>query len=415
MKAAREWIVRWVTGAIEADDKAPTSFLTGAYVVALSVIAVLSVGAHLVLGTVIDEHESTGTIVNLSGKQRVTSQRVALFAERFRDSGLTVDRQMLRAAVEDMAQRHEHLISNTDDDDAPHLPDLPDTMPEKVRAIYFDAPENLDQRVRQFLDYGRQLANADGAASSSAEEAYAFIQTQGTMELLESLDAVVQAYEDESVERIGWLAGLQSTVLTVIIITLAAEALLIFRPLVRRVQAYAARLFHLAMTDTMTGASNRRAFMDQAAREISRARRHDHPLSVLLLDIDRFKAINDSRGHAVGDEAIRHLVTTMRDSLRPEDLVGRLGGEEFAILTPYASADQAFATAERLRRIVQDDALTASDGKAVCFTVSIGVCSVDTEQETIEPALINADVALYRSKTQGRNQSTLFEPGMAMA
>lgn len=395
------------TGAHEGDP-APTRLLTTAYMVALGLIAALSLGAHLVLGVVIDEQEHTARVVGLSGKQAALSQRVALFAERYRVTGGDRERRLLLEAAEEMSRGHEALLVGGE------AFGLPEVMPDAVRAIYFDEPERLDRRVRLFIQYAERLAGERTEDSITAEAAYDFLRVQATHELPDSLDRIVAAYEAHSLARIGWFERVQTAALVVIILTLTAEALLIFRPLVRRVQAYAARLFHLAMTDTMTGVSNRRAFMDLAGREIARARRHGYPLAVLLLDIDRFKSINDTRGHAIGDEAIIHLVKTAQAAIRPEDQIGRLGGEEFAVLAPYAQGLQAEMLAERVRLAVADSVLSASDGAPLPMTVSVGVAEVEPAESEIEPAIIRADIALYQSKTGGRNRVTRFAEGMGM-
>lgn len=159
-------------------------------------------------------------------------------------------------------------------------------------------------------------------------------------------------------------------------------------------------ILKLATVDPLTGAANRRHFFERASEHLAMNRRRLTPLSVLAADIDHFKAINDGRGHAGGDAALQRFAETCRAELRPMDLLGRLGGEEFAVLLPDTSASGALAVAERLRAAV---AALASDAGGP-MTVSIGVAEVPAGAETIDPALAAADGALYRAKARGRNR-----------
>ena len=164
----------------------------------------------------------------------------------------------------------------------------------------------------------------------------------------------------------------------------------------------------LANTDTLTGIANRRHFVDVADREFSRARRYGHPLSVLMLDIDRFKTINDRWGHPVGDRVIQELARLTQSVIRGQDLCGRLGGDEFALILPETDSAGAQLIAERLRtRAEATDTVSGDDGTAVRFTVSIGIASLSPEDGSFDALLQRADKELYQAKQGGRNRSAL--------
>ncbi len=163
-------------------------------------------------------------------------------------------------------------------------------------------------------------------------------------------------------------------------------------------------LRRLATTDSLTGVFNRRHFLAAAATEVERAHRYGSPLSVLMLDVDYFKRINDTHGHAIGDEALRRLAECMRQTLRDIDIVGRLGGEEFAVLLPETNRDGALITAERLRLLINQTQITLPDGQTLEMTVSIGVAVPKGAESSVETLLAQADRALYTAKMQGRNQ-----------
>ena len=164
----------------------------------------------------------------------------------------------------------------------------------------------------------------------------------------------------------------------------------------------------LANTDTLTGIANRRHFVDVADREFGRARRYGHPLSVLMLDIDRFKTINDRWGHPMGDRVIQALAQLTQSVIRGQDLCGRLGGDEFALILPETDSAGAQLIAERLRaRAEATDSLCADDGSPVRFTVSIGIASLSPEDGSFDALLQRADKELYQAKQGGRNRSAL--------
>ena len=165
-----------------------------------------------------------------------------------------------------------------------------------------------------------------------------------------------------------------------------------------------AAIRRLAETDSLTGVSNRRYFLLRAEEELKRSNRYSIPTSLLLLDIDRFKSINDSHGHSVGDEVLRGLATTCTDALRETDLFGRLGGEEFAGLLIHTEAEEALQIAERLRQACEALCLPSQNGSIRC-SVSIGLTSSNSRAaRSVEDLLKLADTALYQAKAAGRNR-----------
>jgi diguanylate cyclase (GGDEF)-like protein len=165
-----------------------------------------------------------------------------------------------------------------------------------------------------------------------------------------------------------------------------------------------AELLVLATTDFLTGLPNRREFMARLEDELARVQRNvAECAAVLMLDIDHFKVVNDRYGHASGDAVLRHLAGLMGATQRKIDTLGRMGGEEFAVLLPGASAAAAAAYAERLRQSVADCPLSI-DGQVIALTVSIGIAGIYARDMTADAALKRADKALYRAKQAGRNR-----------
>ncbi|CAE6730113.1 GGDEF domain-containing protein [Paraburkholderia domus] len=164
------------------------------------------------------------------------------------------------------------------------------------------------------------------------------------------------------------------------------------------------KLEHLAATDPLTGAANRREFIQQVEAEIARARREGAPFSLLALDLDNFKLINDNYGHQVGDEVLQRFVQKCLDAIRPYDGVARVGGEEFMVLLPRAALDMARSVAERVRGAVATDEFYTETGRPVAITVSVGVSEFGRDGDTIDTLLRVADERLYRAKHDGRNR-----------
>ena len=171
----------------------------------------------------------------------------------------------------------------------------------------------------------------------------------------------------------------------------------------------ARRLQSLASTDELTGLPNRRSLLAFGAELVRRAQRHGFPLSLLMIDVDHFKRVNDSHGHAVGDDVLRQLATALPGALRGRDRLGRFGGEEFMVLLPQASLADAAQIAERMRNAVASTPLVVAAG-TLHLTVSIGVSELLPGSDSVAALLERADAALYRAKEGGRNAVALASP-----
>lgn len=158
-----------------------------------------------------------------------------------------------------------------------------------------------------------------------------------------------------------------------------------------------------ARIDPLTALNNRRAFMERAEIELLRANRYGNQLSLVLLDIDYFKHINDIYGHAVGDEVLKALAAVLRSHMREVDFVGRMGGEEFAIIMSETGLEEAVQAAQRIRAAVEEMTVNVPEGQVRC-TCSFGVTPFTQGDSIIQDMLLRADRALYRAKQSGRNR-----------
>jgi diguanylate cyclase (GGDEF)-like protein/PAS domain S-box-containing protein len=192
----------------------------------------------------------------------------------------------------------------------------------------------------------------------------------------------------------------------------APEVVVVVREITKRKEAedqlvaLNARLKDLSETDTLTGIANRRKFDETFTREFKRCYRSQSELSLLFIDIDKFKLFNDTYGHSAGDECIERVAKALESNLkRPGDLVARYGGEEFAVLLPETGAENAEMVAETLRLAVSDLAIPHEGNSHGRVTISIGVAGSKCDARSSEPAILAAaDAALYVSKQDGRNR-----------
>lgn len=183
--------------------------------------------------------------------------------------------------------------------------------------------------------------------------------------------------------------------------TLSSEEIDVLQDLARMVIDQI-ELREIATTDSLTGALTRRGFDREIGREFGRARRLQHTVSLVALDIDNFKSVNDRYGHAAGDAVIQSIVAAIKKELRATDIVARMGGEEFAIALPETDLAGARILAERIRERVAFTEVT-TQGNTIGVTASFGIADCDVTSETWTETFARADAALYRAKRSGRN------------
>ncbi len=271
-------------------------------------------------------------------------------------------------------------------------------------------PQLLGKSAAQtdvFADFLPRAPRGVEFSSSSATDGVSKLTSYAAMDDF-PLVVVVAAATDDILAR--W--ELDATVITLVgliltVFALAASGRLIW--LLRDQERARSELFRMASTDDLTGCLNRRHFMASLTREFSRSQRHGDDLSLMVLDLDFFKRINDGYGHAVGDKALGAFVAAAQSCLRQSDQFARLGGEEFGILLPVTTVEQAQPVAERLRQKVAEIRIPTPQG-VVQFTVSIGIAAYSSDLASAEELLLQADRALYAAKGGGRNRVVAAPP-----
>jgi diguanylate cyclase (GGDEF)-like protein/PAS domain S-box-containing protein len=167
------------------------------------------------------------------------------------------------------------------------------------------------------------------------------------------------------------------------------------------------RLSEMATLDPLTGQFNRRETERILEEEVARAERYGRKLAVLWVDLDHFKEVNDTRGHAIGDEVLRSVSLRLAESVRTVDTLGRFGGEEFIVVLPEMSVEEAWDIAERLRGRIADEPVRVSDGDPLHMTISVGVAVYPDHADSAQALCDMADRAMYRAKDRGRNRTVV--------
>ncbi|MEY2952901.1 MAG: hypothetical protein RLZZ401_988 [Pseudomonadota bacterium] len=394
-------LFRFIQQSAEApeDGRFHSRRITIAYVLALSMIGLLSFGAHMFVLEVIVQQEKSSSVINLSGRQAMLSQRVAFFAGAYAIMDTPENRAGLRGAIDELAVAHERL-SHGDEGRGIPKPDTP-----QLQALYFTPTTGVDSLVKKFLADARILAAMQSDRHDlMGSSQYDRLVVLASNDLLDQLSRAVQEYEQENNRALARLRLTQDVMLVVLGLVLLLEALLIFRPLVRQLRKFALRLTQMAMSDTLTGLLNRRALAEATSRLAALQQRRALPLCVLMMDIDHFKRVNDTHGHAVGDLALQHVAKLLQSFMRTEDCVARWGGEEFIVVLTGTTLSAAAQVAERMRAAIAATPVALPDQGALTLTMSIGLSDwAPCEGDHFETAVSRADGALYRAKAEGRN------------
>lgn len=376
--------------------------LVRTYIIALLVIAVLALVTHLVVDGLVAAERTATRVVDVAGGQRMLSQRIGgLAVQLAHEDDISIRRTLrgkLAIAAAEMRRTHVGLLRG---DSQLGIPGL---RAERVDSVYFDPPHRLDLQVRTFLGAARNLVDQPVEDIRPDSVLLAYLINAPGERLLHSLETAVNAYVEVNQKKVGRQRTVLWVLLGGLLLTITLEGLFIFRPVFRKLFQRTRELYDLARTDPLTGSHNRRSFAALAEAEHERIKRSGHPCGVLMLDIDHFKAVNDTHGHHVGDDVIKTLARTCVDHLRRSDIFGRLGGEEFAVILPDTPVSDAMAAAEKLRAATEALRVPLPDGGSLTLTISIGVSRLTAGDESIYDALNRADAALYRAKTSGRSR-----------
>lgn len=345
--------------------------------------------AYVTTTEIIQSQKIYAHIINISGKQRMLSQKTTLIAKRYYETGDEELKTHLIELYQLMKKEHQEL-TNT------HL------TSEKINAIYHLPPDNLNKKIEDYLNLiAHFIKNKNGETLKEIETA--------SFKLLPLINKAVYIFEYESNKKTSALMQRELFILIGTLLTLVIEAAVIVIPAIRiasrkdcelrrLIEKRTRELEKLSVTDQLTKLYNRRKIDNILATEIEQARRYKQSFSLILIDIDHFKKINDRYGHLVGDRVLQALSKLFSSSIRKTDMVGRWGGEEFLIISLEKDLEKVLIFVEKLRALV-DSHHFKTVGNITC---SFGVAHF-TQGDTIDSLLRRADIALYEAKKSGRN------------
>ena len=255
-------------------------------------------------------------------------------------------------------------------------------------------------------------AEAQNSAPSAGTETRSIAAAQAWRWTLAALAPAVAAlwfiaYLGAGYQSAEALPASLLTILAVTVTGLAAAALVSLSHVVRSYAELEDRVRELASRDSLSGAYNHVAFIDILDREFARSRRYGQPLSLLIFDVDFFRRIHDGYGSLVSATTLQAFAKVLQAGLRNVDAVGRLGGEEFAVMLPNTPAEQALALADRLREDAAAIVVRAQEGEDVRFTTSVGVAAMSADDVGVEDLIRRTDGALGQAKDLGRNRAHL--------
>lgn len=345
--------------------------------------------AYVTTTEIIQSQEIYAHIINISGKQRMLSQKTTLIAKRYYETG---DEKLKAHLIElyRLMKKDHREIANT------HL------TSEQITDIYYKPPINLNKKVEDYLNLVARFIESKDQKTLKEMEAASF-------ELLPQINQTVYIFEQESNEKTHALMQRELFILIGTLLTLVIEAAVIVIPAIRiasrkdsdlrrLIEKRTRELERLSVTDQLTKLYNRRKIDKFLETEIEQARRYNQSFSLILIDIDYFKKINDNYGHLVGDRVLQALSKLFSSNIRKTDMVGRWGGEEFLIISLEKDPEKVLIFVEKLRALVDNHHFKTVDN----ITCSFGVAHF-TEGDTVDSLLRRTDVALYEAKKSGRN------------
>jgi diguanylate cyclase (GGDEF)-like protein len=379
----------------------PAHRMTLTYAISLTIIAALSILVHFTLDKIIIEQIVSGKLINVSGQQRMLSQRTVLYTNQYIARGIVTDKKKALFALNKMNKNYHYLLKE-------HFEKLKQNqvspLSEPMSALYFSEPHNIARKMTEFSSLINQILDRPRSSidTQSNLEGSIFL-FMAKEQILNSFNITVKLYEVESNQKIHELRTTQQLLLIIIILTILIECLFFITPLSIKSNRYSKSLYEEANHDYLTNLLNRRSFAVLAKQFVAISKRYHSDLSVISFDIDLFKSINDKYGHDLGDKVIQNVAGTIQENCRDSDSVFRFGGEEFLILLPKTSMSEAIKLAEKIRSTITNSP-TLADKLIIEVTASAGVSQWDSEEKNIESALKRADDALYQAKKQGRDR-----------
>ena len=370
------------------------------YRVLLSLLVIIALASQTFTILQIEANQSSAQIINDAGKQRMFSQRIASFTLQLKEGNVSA-RPMLQKTLEQFRRHHLQLNKKIELRNRLLIYRLIDIQYARVVSATI-----ASHMIENYLA-NTEILLTKAPESIEFKNAFNNIVSQANEPILNAIEKMVYDEQQIAETQIARIHKTQKIGFFAILVTSILGLFTVFHPMARN----ATYLRRLASIDALTGTLNRRAFIQRAEDELLRSKRYLKPISLLAIDVDHFKQINDRYGHSGGDAALVALANTLQQQLRSSDAIGRWGGEEFLIILAETNTKEAKIVAERYRQLLSDLMITYGT-EAIKFTVSIGISSFENNIDSKEMLIEQADKALYEAKRNGRNQVVVYYAGI---
>jgi diguanylate cyclase (GGDEF)-like protein len=370
------------------------------YLTTFVFIAVLITASVVIIDYIVAEEARMVEVTDIGGRQRMLSERtVHLLLEYAMENNQQARDQIVKLmelSLQKFDQAHQQLIRGRLSDGEVVI------FSDSIDNIFFDEPEFLDLKARIFIYNTREVLGREWSPDLISSYYLKQLREATKQDLHSSLDVLATQYTANSKSRITRLRVIVAILLGGIVVVLCGVGVLVFNPMFKRIEAQEQALHKLAFIDPLANCHNRRSFLTIANTTFERSRRYKHTFAVLFIDIDRFKAINDNYGHAIGDKAIKEMTQICLENIRDSDILGRIGGDEFGIILQECGLEYAIQTAEKLRKRISDH-IVSSKSATIKFSISVGAATVDDSDTCVDDTMKRADRNLYKAKRTGRN------------
>ncbi|MEM7475380.1 MAG: EAL domain-containing protein [Planctomycetota bacterium] len=378
--------------------------VTTAYTIALLVIAACGIAAFITITCMVKDKTEYARLINLSGRQRMLSQRIALFASQWS----VAEGEAREAALKELLSSrdlflHSHEILVGDQGKSQKGSALSKTIEE----VFYGSPQ-LDERVRAYTTLVDQLIEP-GISNDRKAELLCQMQEAAGNELLQDLDRVVKLFEKESDASNFFLLKIEFGLLLTLLLGIAFEARYIFAPMAglvakttNQLDSNIRKMSWAANHDPATGIANRRRLREFIDRDVKDAIQQGESVAVLHIDLDRFKAVNDTFGHAAGDAILTNSASKLEEHVGDREIVARIGGDEFVVVVLNRQQEDLARLGETIIKEVSKP--IRFENQECSVGCSIGVALSRPSESQPERLLLDADIALYEAKNTGRGR-----------
>lgn len=370
------------------------------YLTSLAAIVLLVVTSLLVIDNIVAEESLMADVNDIGGRQSMLSERIVHLLLEYANQHNPEKREdivaQIRQSTDSFDQTHKLLIRGLLSNGKYVI------FEDNIDDLFFGQPEYLDEKARLFIYNVREVLSKDWHPELISSFYLKELRKASQQVVHYGLDELATLYTLNSKSRINQLRIVIAVLLGTIVVLVISIGIFVFKPLFKRIVEQQDDLEKLAYIDPLTNCHNRRSFLINANTEYERSHRSQLPFSVLFLDIDYLKTINDTFGHAMGDTVIREVTKFCKIKIRDIDIIGRIGGDEFGIILPECDLTRAKQTAERLRQGMSEHSIPGISGEMQVST-SIGVASIMPDDKSAFDTISRADENLYKAKRNGRN------------